>query len=603
MPNHQTQLIATLAFAVVFAFALGLIARRLHLPSILGYLLAGVAIGPHTPGFTGDLQLSGQLAELGVILLMFGVGLHFSIHDLLVVKRTAVVGALAQIAVTTAIGSFLARIWGWGLDAGLVFGLAISVASTVVLLRALDERNLLSTADGRIAIGWLVVEDLAMVVALVLLPAFAHRLGANAEGLAGRPTHYFDAGAMVALTLVKVATFATGVVVVGRRAVPWLLKQASRAGSRELFTLAVLAIALGIAYGSAALFGVSFALGAFFAGVVLSDSELSHRAATESLPLQNAFAVLFFCSVGMLFDPSVLVQSPLAVAAVVLLIVLGKALCAAAIVLLLGHSVRTALIVAASLAQIGEFSFILAGLGESLGLLPAEGRDLILAGALLSITINPIAFAVVNRIGAPGSAHAGSDVQNGRSDQSTGVPACGLENHVIVVGASLIGRVAAEALRKANTPHVVIERDHKRAERLRQNQEVVIQGDALAPGVFEAARAEFARLILVTVSDGYEARHVLERARQINPHAEIVVRSRSEADGAELEARGANGTIDGERDLALSLVEATLIGIGREKGTESVKDDAMRREQAADDQGSDAVSLMEGVPELRPHAK
>lgn len=321
-----------LALGVVLAFGLGLIARFLRLPPLIGYLLAGVAIGPNTPGFIGDVGLAGQISELGVILLMFGVGLHFSLNDLLVVRRIAVPGAVIQIAGATAMGTVLTKAWGWDLSAGLVFGLALSVASTVVLLRALDEMNLLDSANGRIAVGWLVVEDIAMVLALVVLPAFAAPVGTNDSGAAG-PAGATNLGFAIGLTLAKVGAFMALVLVVGRRVVPWLLKQAARAGSRELFTLAVLAIALGIAYGSAELFGVSFALGAFFAGVVLSESELSHRAATESLPLQDAFAVLFFVSVGMLFDPSILIRDPLAVIAVVLVIVVGKALAAAAIVL------------------------------------------------------------------------------------------------------------------------------------------------------------------------------------------------------------------------------------------------------------------------------
>jgi CPA2 family monovalent cation:H+ antiporter-2 len=382
----------------VLAFALGFVAHRLRLPPLVGYLVAGILFGPSSP-VAGDVELAGQFAEVGVILLMFGVGLHFSVSDLLAVRWIAVPGAVGQIVLATAIGAVIALGWGWTLGAGLVLGLALSVASTVVLLRALDQRNGLETANGRIAVGWLIVEDLAMVLTLVLLPLAANVLGGHASDGGHHPIATAAAavspGLAVALTLAKVAAFVTLIMVVGRRAIPWLLGQVARTGSRELFTLAVLATALGIAYGSAELFGVSFALGAFFAGLVLSGSELSHRAAAESLPLQDAFAVLFFVSVGMLFDPSVLVHDPGAVLAVLLVILLGKSLAAFAIVLVLGYPLSTALTVSASLAQIGEFSFILAGLGMNLGLLPAEGRDLVLAGALLSITLNPLAFAAV----------------------------------------------------------------------------------------------------------------------------------------------------------------------------------------------------------------
>lgn len=398
---HGATLIATLAVGFVLAFALGLLAHRLRLPPLVGYLVAGILFGPSSPVMVGDVELAGQLAEVGVILLMFGVGLHFSVNDLLAVRGIAVPGAIGQIVAATLIGAAVAMAWGWSFGAGLVLGLALSVASTVVLLRALDQRNALETVNGRIAVGWLIVEDLAMVLALVLLPLAAGALGGAAGGH-GADGHAPAVGVVatsplvaVFLTLAKVGTFVALIMVVGRRAIPWLLEHVARTGSRELFTLAVLATALGIAFGSAALFGVSFALGAFFAGLVLSGSELSHRAAADSLPLQDAFAVLFFVSVGMLFDPSVLVRDPLAVVAVLLVILVGKSLVAFVIVVALGYPVTTAVTVSASLAQVGEFSFILAGLGMSLGLLPAEGRDLLLAGALLSITLNPLAFASV----------------------------------------------------------------------------------------------------------------------------------------------------------------------------------------------------------------
>jgi CPA2 family monovalent cation:H+ antiporter-2 len=392
--HSEALLIATVAMAFVLAFGFGFLAFHLRLPPLVGYLLAGIAIGPFTPGFVADGALASQLAEMGVILLMFGVGLHFSAADLMAVRWIAIPGAVGQILLASLLGAALAMTWGWSFGAGLVLGLSLSVASTVVLLRALESRNQVTTANGRIAVGWLIVEDLAMVLALVLLPAFAELLGGHAVSHgSGAEGHLLI---NLGLTLGKVAAFVTVAILLGPRLVPWLLKQVARTGSRELFTLSVLAVALGIAYGSAKLFGVSFALGAFFAGVVLSESRFSHRAAADSLPLQDAFAILFFVSVGMLFDPSILIREPLAVAAVLLLIIFGKSILAFLIVILMGYPKTTALTVSASLAQIGEFSFILAGLGIAMGLMPDEGRDLILAGALLSITLNPLVFSGVD---------------------------------------------------------------------------------------------------------------------------------------------------------------------------------------------------------------
>jgi CPA2 family monovalent cation:H+ antiporter-2 len=394
--GHQTPLLITLALGFVAAFALGFLATRLRLPVLVGYLAAGIAIGPFSPGVVADTGVASQLAEIGVILLMFGVGLHFSTDDLMAVRWIAVPGAVGQIVVATAIGAVMAHSWGWTLGAGLVLGLALSVASTVVVLRALEERSAIDTANGRIAIAWLVVEDLAMVLTLVVLPAIAGLGGGSAaEGHAAVGNNLF---VLVGVTLGKIALFLALVAILGPRVVPWILQQAARTGSHELFTLAVLAVSLGIAYASATLFGVSFALGAFCAGVVLSKSELSHRAAEESLPLQHAFAVIFFVSVGMLFDPTILVRHPFHVLSVLLVVLIGKSIVAFAIVQLMGYPVGTALTVSASLAQIGEFSFILAGLGIGLGLLPVEGRDLVLAGALLSVTLNPLTFALVEPV-------------------------------------------------------------------------------------------------------------------------------------------------------------------------------------------------------------
>jgi monovalent cation:H+ antiporter-2, CPA2 family len=389
---HDVSLIATIAVGFALAFPLGILAHRLRLPPLVGYLLAGVVMGRFIPGFSADTALAGQLAEIGVMLLMFGVGLHFSTADLMAVRRIAIPGAILQILIATAIGASMAMLWGWKAGAGLVLGLSLSVASTVVLLKALEERNGVSTANGRIAIGWLIVEDLVMVLTLVLLPAFAEVLGGQIPSAHGATTDFGLVGAL-GLTLLKVVSFVALVLILGPRVLPWMLRQVARTGSRELFTLCVLAVALGIAFASAKFFGVSFALGAFFAGVVLTESDLSHKAAANSLPLQDAFAVLFFVSVGMLFDPRILITQPLMVVGVLLLIVLGKSLAALSIVLLLGYPLSSAFTVSAALAQIGEFSFILGGLGVAYQLLPAEGLSLIVAGALLSISLNPLIFA------------------------------------------------------------------------------------------------------------------------------------------------------------------------------------------------------------------
>ena len=567
---HDTTLIATLAAAFVLAFALGFVAIRLRLPPLVGYLLAGVLIGPFTPGFVGDIGLAGQLAEVGVILLMFGVGLHFSIRDLMAVRGIAIPGAIGQIVTATAIGAAMTTYWGWTLGAGLVFGLSLSVASTVVLLRALEQRNALQSQEGRIAIGWLIVEDLAMVLALVLLPVLGEALGGSSRGLAGSVA---PQGLLLAfgLTIAKVALFVGLALVVGTRVVPWLLTQVARTGSRELFTLAVLATALGIAYGSAALFGVSFALGAFFAGVILSESDLSHKAGADSLPLQDAFAVLFFVSVGMLFDPSVLLREPLAVLAVLAVIVFGKSVAAFAIVLAFGYPARVALVVSASLAQIGEFSFILVGLGITLGLLPEEGRDLVLAGALLSITINPLTFAGIEPIAAWLQRHprllAALESRHrrrtgARAAATPGPAPAQLRDHVIVVGHGRVGGAICSELHRAGARCVVIEHEHRVLESLAAQGITAIEGDASVPATLEAAGLRGARLLVIAIPDGFQARRVLEIARATRPELDVVARAHSEPEVAKLEALGVSLAVMGERELAARMAAYARESLG-----------------------------------------
>ncbi len=562
---HETTLIATVAAGFVLAFALGFVAARLRLPPLVGYLVAGVMIGPFTPGFVGDIGLALQLAEIGVILLMFGVGLHFSIKDLMGVRRIAIPGAVGQILTATLIGAGVAHLWGWSLAAGLTFGLALSVASTVVLLRALEQQRKLDSPVGRIAVGWLIVEDLAMVLALVLLPALAGSVGGAAGGGAAAAVSGSPWIAL-ALTLAKVAAFVAAALVVGSRAVPWLLQRVARTGSRELFTLAVLAIALGIAFGSAALFGVSLALGAFFAGVILSESELSQRAAEDSLPLQDAFAVLFFVSVGMLFDPSVLLREPLAVLSVVLIIVVGKSLAAFAIVLAFRYPVGTALTVSASLAQIGEFSFILAGLGIALGLMPAEARDLILAGALISITLNPFAFASLPAIErwlrARPRLLAAIERPRPLAEAHAEASFAGLRGHAIVVGHGRVGGTITPVLAAEGLPFLVVERDRVRYERLIEARLPALFGDASAPGVLEAGGVRGARLLIVATPDSFLARRVVEMAREANPAIDIVVRTHSDEEMEELKARHGGRIVMGERELARSMLLHVLRHFG-----------------------------------------
>jgi len=560
---HETTLIATITAAFVFALGLGFIAARCRVPPLVGYLLAGILIGPFTPGFVGDIELAQQLAEIGVMLLMFGVGLHFSVKDLMAVRRIAIPGAIVQILTATLIGAGMAHFWGWGLAAGLTFGLALSVASTVVLLRALEQQRALESPEGRIAVGWLIVEDLAMVLALVLLPAFADSLGSGTGNDLTASTR--GTWLVLGLAVAKVVVFVAFALVVGKRVVPWLLMQIARTGSRELFTLGVLAIALGIAFGSASLFDVSFALGAFFAGVVLSESELSHRAAEESLPLQDAFAVLFFVAVGMLFDPMVLLREPLAVVGVLLVIVIGKSLAAFLIVLAFRYPVGTALTVSASLAQIGEFSFILASLGVALQLLPPEARDLILAGALLSITLNPLVFAVIPSVTRWLRARPRLLAALERPGAEATYPATrkfDLAGHAIVVGHGRVGGAITPVLAGEGLPFVVLEKDRPRFEALVERGVPAIFGDAAEPGVLASACADKALLLIIATPDTFRARRVLELARAANPAIDAVIRTHSDEELLRLREQQAGLIVMGERELARTMLHHVLRRFG-----------------------------------------
>jgi len=544
---HDTTLIATIAAAFVLALAFGFAAIRVHVPPLVGYLLAGIALGPFTPGLVADANFAAQLAEVGVILLMFGIGLHFSFNDLFETRRIALPGALAQMASATVIGAALAVTWGWGVGAGILFGLSLSVASSVVLLRALEQSDALDSAEGKIAMGWLIVEDMAMVLVVVILPVLA----AQGASYGGR-----EIAIAVAVVLAKVAAFIFLALIVGTRLVPWLLIRVSRTDSRELFTLAVLATALGIAYGSAELFDVSLALGAFFAGVVLSESEFSQRAATDSLPLKDAFAVLFFVSVGMLFDPSVLLRDPLAVLAVLLVILLGKSLVAFAIVRAFGYRAGTALTISASLAQIGEFSFILAGMGVTAGILPVEGRDLVLAGAILSIALNPLAFLAIPALSSwldRTSVRDGAEEISSASHAGGFARSTALREHAVIVGFGPVGSRIAQMLQEAATPFVVIERDRGLVTKAREHGAIVVHGDASSATILEAASLSHARVIVISTSDGWRARRILEAVRELHPSVKTAVRSDGDAERGPLERMDANLVVTSEPQVALAL--------------------------------------------------
>jgi len=555
---HSVTLITTIAAALGLALILGFIAARLKLPPLVGYLIAGIIIGPATPGFVADVDLSHQLAEIGVMLLMFGVGLHFSLDELLAVRRIALPGAIVQIAVATLLGTAVAAMWGWSLAGSLVFGLGLSVASTVVLLRALESRGMLETVNGHIAVGWLVVEDLVMVLVLVLLPPLAAWLGDSARVVGDRSLL-----TTLALTLTQVAVFIALMLVVGRRVFPWLLWQVAGTGSRELFTLCVVAAAVGIAYGSAALFGVSFALGAFFAGMVMRESPLSYRAAEESLPLRDAFSVLFFVSVGMLFEPQVLIREPLHVLVVIAIIVVGKSLAAFFLVLLFRYPLNTALTVSASLAQIGEFSFILAGLGISLRLMPAEGQSLILAGAIISIAINPLVFRAIepaqNWIRRRSKlAQALERPDDPLAALPMTVDLNRLAGQVVLVGYGRVGRRIGEALIAQGIPFVVAEENREIVEKLRASDIPAVSGDASDPAVLIQAHIHRARLLVIAIPDMLNVRRMIETARTVNPRVEIIVRTHSEEEAALLEKENAGRVFFGEHELARSMIQHVL---------------------------------------------
>lgn len=558
---HAVSLITTIAAGLGLALIMGFLATLVRLPPLVGYLVAGIILGPATPGFVADIGLAGQLAEIGVMLMMFGVGLHFSVEDLVAVRRIAVPGAVLRIVVATALGAVTGLLWGWSFGGALVFGLALSVASTVVLLRALEARGQLNTLNGQIAVGWVVVEDLVVVLILVLLPPLASVLGGTTT--AGASTAASSLWVSLLLTFGKVAAFIAFMLIVGRRLFPRFLWLIARTGSRELFTLGVISTAVGVAFLSATLFSVSFALGAFFGGMMMRESALSHRAAEESLPLRDAFSVLFFVSVGMLFDPTVLLREPMKLLVVVAIIVVGKTLAAVALVLAFRYPLNTALTVGAGLAQIGEFSFILAGLGVSLGLLPTEGQSLILAGALISISLNPLVFGAIEPAQTWIRARSALARALERSDDPLAqlpstVDEASLSGHVLIVGYGRVGRRIAQALSAQRIPYVVAERNRELVERLREQNINAVSGDASDPAVLIQAHVARASVLVIATPSTLEMRKMVEIARTLNPKIESVLRTHSEEETTLLQRERFGTVFMGEHELAVAMTRHVL---------------------------------------------
>ena len=582
---HVPPLVSTIAIGLVLAFAFGVLANRFKLPPLVGYLVAGIVIGPFTPGFVADQNIAVQLAEVGVILLMFGVGLHFSLKDLLSVRAIAVPGALAQGLVATPLGMLVGWSLGWSAGAGLIFGVALSVASTVVLLRVLQERRLIETERGRITVGWLIVQDIAMVLVLVLLPG----LTALFRGMETAPGAV-EIVRSITVLLGKFVIFIAVMLLVGKKLIPAILHYVAHTGSRELFRLAVLSLALGVAYAAAELFGISLALGAFFAGMMLSESQLSQQAATESLPLRDAFAVLFFVSVGMLFDPTIVLAAPFALLATVLIILVGKSLAAFLVVRLFGHSRSAALMVTASLAQIGEFSFILADRSLALGLLPEDGRDLILAGAIISILVNPLLFAALDIYSARREKAladaAAVETPEEAAPMREPIRPTSLKNHVVLVGHGRVGSFISSALSEQSVPLFVIEDDEEGVAALRQEGIEALEGNAADPAVIQAANLPEARCLLVAIPDAFEGGQVVQQAHAINPSLPIIARAHSEEEIDYLRRHGATLVVMGEHEIAKAMLDnvaeiALLVAQSSRESTQPVPPEPMPVEKQA----------------------
>ena len=531
---HDVDLIILLAVGFGMALIFGYIAARLRLPPLIGYLIAGIIISPNTPGIVGDIHLANQLAELGVMFLMFGVGMHFSLNDLLQVRRIALPGAILQIAVATLLGIGVSMYWGWSFGSALIFGLSLSCASTVVLLKALGDRGLLDSVNGKIAVGWLLVEDLVMVLALVLLPATAVLLGGHA--LPGTDTSQ-SIWLTIGITLLKVTGFIAFMLIIGKRLVPMIMQFVARLGSRELFTLTVVAAAVSIAYGSYAVFGVSMALGAFFAGMVVKESDFSHRAEEETLPLREIFSILFFVSVGMLFDPSILIEEPLRILAVVAIIMVGKTLAAIALVLFFRYPINTALTVGASLAQIGEFSFILATLGLSLGLLTPDAQNLILAGALFSITLNSFVFSAIEPVQRwiRERSHLARLLERSADPLAMlpdEVDQAYLRDQVVIIGYGGVGRRISENLIQQNIKVVIAEENREIVEKLRSQGIAAVSGEATEPNVLIQAHIQHARLLVISPMDILDIHRIVDISKQLNPEIQVLICAESKEEAA-----------------------------------------------------------------------
>lgn len=562
--NDTLPLISTIALGFALALIMGFIAVRFKIPALVGYLLAGIAIGPHTPGLFANVEIAQELAEIGVMLLMFGVGLHFSLSDLMRVRKIAIPGAIVQMVAATILGASIAIMWGWNYGSALIFGLSLSVASTVVLLRALEERGELESINGHIAVGWLLVEDLVMVVVLVLLPPLSHWLGGGSAAGDMNKTLWIVLG----LTLVKVASFIALMLLIGRRVLPKILWHVARTGSRELFTLCVISAAISVAYVAAILFGVSFALGAFFAGMIMRESSFSHRAAEESLPLRDAFAVLFFVSVGMLFNPAVLINQPLQILTVIAIIVIGKSIAAFILVLSFRYRLQSALVVSASLAQIGEFSFILAELGIRFRMLPEEGRSFILAGALISIAINPLIFRLITPIHAwirsyPKLAKIFVRFDDPLSELPITTTKEYLEQQVVLVGYGRVGQRIAKLLSEKKIPYVVIDENRELITRLRAAGVPTVYGDAADPSVLVQGHIARASMLMIAVSDTVHVRKMIQYAQKLNPEIEIVVRTHNEEEAVLLQAEVKGKVFFAEGEIAKNMGQYALNRYGK----------------------------------------
>ncbi len=573
---HEVDLIILLALGFGMALVFGYLAVRLRLPPLIGYLIAGIIISPNTPGVVGDVALANQLAELGVMFLMFGVGMHFSLSDLMAVRRIALPGAMLQITVATLMGIGLSLWWGWSFGAALVFGLSLSCASTVVLLRALGDRGLLDSINGKIAVGWLLVEDLVMVLVLVLLPAMATLLGGEAPVQPGHTVSDQSIWLTLLITLLKVSVFIAFMLIVGKRLIPKIILLVARMGSRELFTLTVVASAVSIAYGSYVLFGVSMALGAFIAGMVVKESDFSHRAEEETLPLREIFSILFFVSVGMLFNPSIIVEQPLQILAVVAIIVVGKTLAAMALVLFFRYPLNTALTVGASLAQIGEFSFILATLGLSLKLITPEAQNLILAGALISITLNSFMFAAIE----PVQRWIRERSHLARLLERSGDPLAMLpdevdqsylKNQVVMIGYGDVGRRIAQSLYEQNIRVVIAEENREIVENLRNRGIAAVSGNATEPAVLIQAHIMHARMLVVSPMDILDVRRMADIARQLNPDIEIMLCAESIEEARVLEQENIGRVYYAKTEMASNMTHHILVQMGFDEREPAMK--------------------------------